>query len=89
MDFHESSEPVKMKKLNLTATLWEEECVWVAKSPETGIASCGDTPQEALSNLKEALELYLENARLLGIRDDLDAALTSTHKFTTLIEVSA
>lgn len=89
MDFHESSESVKMKKLNLTATLWEEECVWVAKSPETGIASCGDTPQEALSNLKEALELYLENARLLGIRDDLDAALTSTHKFTTLIEVSA
>jgi len=89
MDFRESSESVKMKKLNLTATLWEEECVWVAKSPETGIASCGDTPQEALSNLKEALELYLENARLLGIRDDLDAALTSTHKFTTLIEVSA
>jgi predicted RNase H-like HicB family nuclease len=89
MDFHESSESVKMKKLNLTATLWEEECVWVAKSPETGIASCGDTPQGALSNLKEAIELYLENARLLGIRDDLDAALTSTHKFTTLIEVSA
>ncbi|HPS91236.1 MAG TPA: type II toxin-antitoxin system HicB family antitoxin [Methanothrix sp.] len=89
MDFHENSESVKMKKLNLTATLWEEECVWVAESLETGIASCKDTPQEALSNLKEALELYLENARLLGIRDDLDAALTSTHKFTTLIEVSA
>jgi predicted RNase H-like HicB family nuclease len=78
-----------MKKLNLTATLWEEECVWVAKSPETGIASCGDTPQEALCNLKEALELYLENAGLLGVRDDLDAALTSTHKFTIVIEVSA
>ena len=80
---------MKMKKLNLTATLWEEECVWVAKSPETGVASCGDTPQEALSNLKEALELYLENARELGMRDDLDAALTSAHKFTALIEASA
>jgi hypothetical protein len=42
-----------------------------------------------LSNLKEALELYLENARELGMRDDLDAALTSAHKFTALIEVSA
>lgn len=61
---------MKMKKLNLTATLWEEECVWVAKYPETGVASCGDTPQEALSNLKEALELYLENAKELdGGRD--------------------
>lgn len=74
-----------MKKLNLTATLWEEECVWVAKSPENGIASCGDTPQEALSNLKEALELYLENARLLGIRDDLDAALTLALEFDALV----
>jgi predicted RNase H-like HicB family nuclease len=61
---------MKMKKLNLTATLWEGECVWVAKCPETGVASCGDTPQEALSNLKEALELYLENARELGMRDE-------------------
>jgi predicted RNase H-like HicB family nuclease len=80
---------MKMKKLNLTATLWEEECVWVAKSPETGVASCGDTPQEALSNIKEAQDLYLENAKVLGMRDDLDAALTSAHKFTALIEVSA
>ena len=80
---------MKMKKLNLTAMLWEEECVRVAKSPETGVASCGDTPQEALSNLKEALEIYLENAKVLGMRDDLDAALTSAHKFTALIEASA
>ena len=67
----------------------KSECVWVAKSPETMVASCGDTPQDALSNLKEALELYLENARELGMRDELDAALTSAHNFTALIEVSA
>jgi predicted RNase H-like HicB family nuclease len=80
MDFQAKPGSMKMKKLNLTVTFWEEEYVWVAKSPETRVASCGDTPQEALSNLKEALELYLENARELGMRDDLDAAL---------IEVSA
>jgi hypothetical protein len=42
-----------------------------------------------MSNLNEALEIHLENARALGMRDDLDAALTSAHKFTALIEVSA
>jgi predicted RNase H-like HicB family nuclease len=72
-----------MKKLNLTATLWEEEYVWVAKSPETGVASYGNTPREAMSNLKEALELYLENARELGMRDDSDAAFMARNQTAT------
>ena len=78
-----------MKKLSLAATIWEEEGVYVAKSPETGVASCGDTPEEALCNLKEAVELYLENAKELGMLEDLNAALKSSHKFTAQIEVFA
>lgn len=54
-----------MKKFNLTATIWEEG-VYVSKCPELDVASCGDTPEEALSNLKEAVELYLDNAEELG-----------------------
>jgi predicted RNase H-like HicB family nuclease len=61
-----------MKKLSLTATIWDEEGVYVAKSPETGVASIGDTPKEALCNLLEALELYLENATELGMLEDLN-----------------
>ena len=33
---------------------------YVSQNPETGTTSQGDTIDEALSNLKEATELYLE-----------------------------
>jgi predicted RNase H-like HicB family nuclease len=33
---------------------------FVAQNPETGTTSQGDTINEALANLKEATELYLE-----------------------------
>jgi hypothetical protein len=36
----------------------------------------------------EAVELYLENAKELGMLEDLNAALNSSHKFTAQIEVS-
>ena len=80
---------MKEKKFNLTATIWEEEGVYVSKCPELGVASCGDTPEEALSNLKEAVELYLDNAKELGLIVDVETALTSTRKFTSIIEVTA
>ena len=39
----------------------KEENWYVANSIETGIASQGKSIEEAISNLKEALELYFEN----------------------------
>ncbi len=78
-----------MKKLSLAATIWEEDGIYVAKSPETGVASCSHTPEVALCNLLEAVELYLENAEELEMLEDLDAALNSAHKFTAQIKVSA
>lgn len=35
--------------------------------PELGVASQGETIEEAEANLKEAIELYLESAKELGI----------------------
>lgn len=58
-----------MEKYSLTSVIWKEDDVYVSKCPEIEVASAGDTPQEALDNLKEAVELYLENAKLLGILD--------------------
>jgi len=78
-----------MRKFSLTATIWDEEGVYVSKCPELGVASCGDTPEEALSNLKEAVELYLDNARELGIIEDVTTALAASHKFTSAFEVAA
>jgi len=78
-----------MTRVSLTATIWEEDGVYVSKCPELGVASCGDTPEEAILNLKEAVELYLENAKELGLIADLEKALTSSCKFTSIIEVTA
>jgi predicted RNase H-like HicB family nuclease len=50
--------------VHLTAVLWREEDAWVSYNPETGVASCGDTYEEAAAMLKEAVELYLEDQDL-------------------------
>ena len=44
----------------LTAILYREDEVYVAECPEVGTASQGDSIEEALANLREATELYLE-----------------------------
>ncbi|WP_042684211.1 type II toxin-antitoxin system HicB family antitoxin [Methermicoccus shengliensis] len=44
----------------LTAILHKEEDMYVAECPEVGTVSQGKTIEEAVSNLKEATELYLE-----------------------------
>ncbi|RCJ42280.1 hypothetical protein A6770_08740 [Nostoc minutum NIES-26] len=44
----------------LTAILHWEGDVYVAECPEVGTASQGKTIEEAIANLKEATELYLE-----------------------------
>ena len=43
-----------------TAVLHREENLYVAECPEAGTVSQGETIDEAVSNLKEATELYLE-----------------------------
>ena len=44
--------------------VYKEEGVYVAECPEVGTASQGDTVEEAVANLKEATELYLEECPL-------------------------
>ncbi|RZB30873.1 MAG: hypothetical protein AEth_00827 [Candidatus Argoarchaeum ethanivorans] len=43
-----------------TAVLHKEEDIYVAECPEVGMVSQGYTIEEAIANLKEATELYLE-----------------------------
>lgn len=43
-----------------TAILHKEEDMYIAECPEVGTASQGETIEGAVSNLKEATELYLE-----------------------------
>ena len=75
-----------MKVFGYTAVVWKETDVYVSKCPELGVASCGDSFDEAIRNLKEAVELYLENAKELDIIDEVEESLSSKEKFTAHLE---
>jgi predicted RNase H-like HicB family nuclease len=45
---------------SLSAVIYREEDMYVAKCPEIGTISQGKTIEESLKNLKEATELYME-----------------------------
>ena len=47
--------------VELSAVVWREEGIYVALCPELDVASQGKSVEESLANLKEALELYLED----------------------------
>lgn len=47
--------------MKLTAAVTHEDPWYVARCLEIEVASQGKTPEEALENLKEALELYFED----------------------------
>ncbi len=49
-----------MTMTTLSAVVYKDEDMYVAKCPEVGTASQGSTIEEAVENLKEATELYLE-----------------------------
>lgn len=49
-----------MTIMTFTAVLHKEEDLYVAECPEVGTVSQGYTVEEAIGNLKEATELYLE-----------------------------
>ncbi len=57
MDFHNLQEG----QMNLfTAVVQKEDALYVAQCLEVGTASQGETIEEAIKNLQEATELYLE-----------------------------
>jgi predicted RNase H-like HicB family nuclease len=66
-----------MKVFDYTAVVWRETEGYVSKCPELGVASCGDSFEEAVSNLREAVELYLQNAMELDLLDEITESLTA------------
>jgi predicted RNase H-like HicB family nuclease len=56
-----------MAMVTLTAVLHKEEDPYVAECPEAGTVSQGHTVEEAIANLKEARELYLEEFPLYSM----------------------
>ena len=56
-----------MAERTFTAVLHKEEDLYVAECPEVGTVSQGYTIEEAVANLREATELYLEEFPLSEI----------------------
>jgi len=50
-----------LSRIDIQVILWKEGKGYVANSPLFGVVSQGDTVRDALYNIKEALELYLED----------------------------
>jgi len=50
-----------MQQIDLKNIVWQEGEHFVAQCLNVDVSSFGDTKEEALSNLKEALELYFED----------------------------
>jgi len=76
------------KVLHLTAVIWQEGNRYVSRCPEIGVASFGKTPTLARRALQEAAELWIANARELGILDDIRPVLEREERFTTPMEVA-
>ncbi len=55
----------------LTAIIHKENDLYVADCPEVGTVSQGQTVEEAVANLREATELYLEEFPLPEISHPL------------------
>ncbi|PPA79827.1 MAG: hypothetical protein C00003105_01956 [ANME-2 cluster archaeon HR1] len=55
----------------LTAVLHKEDDIYVAECPEVGTVSQGESIEEAITNLKEATQLYLEEFPLKEERRSL------------------
>lgn len=55
-----------MEKQIVSAILRKEEDMFVAECPEVGTVSQGESVEEALENLREATELYLDEFPLFN-----------------------
>ena len=51
-----------MKKIDMFSIVWKEGKYFVAQCVNADISSFGRTKTEAVKNLQEAFELYLEDA---------------------------
>jgi len=68
------------KTLGFSAVVWKEGDIYVASCPELDIASQGKSVEEALKNLEEALELYLED-------EDIERPQKIGAPIVTIVEV--
>jgi len=60
-----------MKQIIVSEHIWKEGNTYTSFCPELEIASCGTTVKKAKENLREALEIFIEETNNLGTLEDL------------------
>jgi predicted RNase H-like HicB family nuclease len=68
-----------METRTLTAVIHREEDMYVAECPEVSTVSQGDSVEDALTNLREATEIYLEEFPL----DEVEKPILTTFEIAT------
>jgi predicted RNase H-like HicB family nuclease len=76
------------EEIELTVLIWKEGDDFVSHCPELGVSSCGSDLEEAHEMLREAVELYLENAREIGIWDDISSSFAAGTRWTSSMKVA-
>jgi predicted RNase H-like HicB family nuclease len=61
-----------MNTFDFAVEVGKESEGYVSQCPEPGVAGCGDMVSETNVNLKEAVELYIENAKTFGMRNEIE-----------------
>jgi predicted RNase H-like HicB family nuclease len=74
-----SEEGLPMRVQTFAAVIHREHDLYVATCPEIGTVSQGNTVEDALANLKEATELYLEEFPLPEIGRPLLTTFEATY----------
>ena len=59
-----------MKKIIASVEIWKEGGMYTAYCPELDVVSCGPTPEKAKNNLREVIEIQLEETAKLGTLKD-------------------
>lgn len=73
------------KELFLTAVFKEEKKGYSVFCPELGIASQGESFEEAKKNIKEAAELYIETAKEIQEAKEIVGLLNGSKKRPEII----
>ena len=60
-----------MQHIEFTSLIFKEGETFVSCCPELGVASCGDTVEEARRRLPEAVRLFLEESQWMGTLQDI------------------
>ena len=60
-----------MHQIEFTSLIFKEGEAFVSYCPELGVASCGDTVDEARRRLMEAVRLFLEETERMGTLQEI------------------